>query len=251
MTTKLSQTMVERLHQDHPQGSQLYDEQVAGLRLVVGKKASTFKLVGRRNDGSGQYVSITIGRTDQITLKSARAEAQALRLKLAKGEDPRRKKSEVPTVSEALERYLASRPDLSPTTKDWYQQKVDGTLKSIKKQRMDSLDRETVRSLHERLTKTKGAYAANGAMRVLKLLLNDVGRTFDLPAGNVVTRAVRLNREKPREWGVAPDAMPKLWADLDGMDDRLRRGCWLVMLFCGLRSGDARSIKWEGNPPRK
>lgn len=155
MTTKLSQSMVERLHQDHPQGSQLYDEQVAGLRLVVGKKASTFKLVGRKNDGSGQYVSLTIGRTDQISLKSARAEAQSLRLRLARGEDPRRKKSEVPTVAEALERYLASRrafcrsdgPMLGPVSFRYKQ--AFGTLRKIG--RKHETDRHLLRILSSRL----------------------------------------------------------------------------------------------------
>ncbi|MBV1866256.1 MAG: tyrosine-type recombinase/integrase [Rhodobacteraceae bacterium] len=89
-----------------------------------------------------------------------------------------------------------------------------------------------------------GAYGANGAMRVLKLLINDAARTYDLPP-NPVTRGVRMNQEKARDWAVGPDDMPLLWQRLDQMEDRVRRACWLVMLLTGLRSSDARSLKWE------
>ncbi len=54
-----------------------------------------------------------------------------------------------------------------------------------------------------------------------------------------------MNQEKARDWAVGPDEMPLLWRQLDGLEDRVRRCCWLVMLLTGLRSGDARSMKWE------
>jgi hypothetical protein len=116
---------------------------------------------------------------------------------------------------------------------------VEGPLKKLKNTRMDAIDRETARALHERITRTSGAYGANGTMRVLKLLLNDTARTFELPP-NVVTRTVKLNKETPRDWAVSPNDMPALWHSLDGMEDRVRRVCWIVMLLCGLRCPHTR-----------
>lgn len=150
----------------------------------------------------------------------------------------------VPTIQEALERYLEGRPDLSERTAAWYRQKVDGPLGGLRKLPADRIDREAVRSLHERLTKNSGPYSANGAMRVLKLLLNDVARPQDLPP-NPVTRGVRMNKEQARDWAVGPDELPQLWRGLDAMEDRVRRACWLLMLTTGLRSTNARSVRWE------
>lgn len=96
MTTQLSQSSMGKLHKEHPQGAIFYDSTVPGLRVVVGKKASSFKLMGRINNPGGTYVTVSLGRTDQVSLKTARAEA--IRLKRARGEDPRRVKLEVPTV---------------------------------------------------------------------------------------------------------------------------------------------------------
>lgn len=245
MATKLTQALVNRAMEDHEPGTQIYDAEVSGLRLVVGKTSCSFKLVGRINDGTDRYVSVVIGRTDEVGLRKAREDAAALRLALRRGEDPRTPKKSVPTLSEAWERYRdARRGELRPRTVEWYQSRIDIPLAKLKKLPIDRIDRETVRALHERLTRERGPYCANGAMRALKAIYNDVCRTHDLPP-NPVSRAVRLNRERQRDWAVGPEEMPELWRRLDALEDRTRAACWLTMMLTGLRCGDARSIRWE------
>jgi len=200
MATKLTQALVNRAMEDHDAGVQVYDAEVSGLRVVVGKRSASYKLVGRINDGTGRYVSVVVGRTDKVSLRSARERAVELRLALRRGDDPRTPKAAVPTLEEAFERYAEARADeLSPRTMGWYRQKVDGPLSSLRKLPVDRIDRERVRALHERITRGSGPYGANGAMRVLKLLLNDAARSHDLPP-NPVSRAVRMNRERARDW---------------------------------------------------
>lgn len=245
MATRLTQALANRAMEDHAAGTQVYDAEVSGLRLVVGKRSASYKLVGRINDGTDRYVSVVIGRTDEVSLRTARERAAELRLALRRGDDPRTPKAAVPTLEAAFERYAeARRGELSPRTMAWYRQKVDGPLSSLRRLPVDRIDRERVRTLHERITRRSGPYSANGVMRVLKLVLNDAARSHDLPP-NPVSRAVRMNRERPRDWAVGPDEMPALWRQLDSMEDRVRRACWLTMLTTGLRSKDARSMRWE------
>ncbi len=47
MTIKLTQAAVSRLSEDHPAGTQIYDSEAKGLRLVVGKRGISYKHVGR------------------------------------------------------------------------------------------------------------------------------------------------------------------------------------------------------------
>ena len=245
MATKLTQAIVNRAMDEHKPGKQIYDAEVSGLRVVVGKRSASYKLVGRINDGTDRYVSLMIGRTDEVSLKSAREHAVELRLSLRRGVDPRTPKSVVPTLEQALERYLTSRgEELRLSTQNWYRFKLRGPLSSLKKLPVDRIDRDRVRTLHEKITKNNGPYCANGAMRVLKLVLNDVARSIDLPP-NPVSRAVRMNRERPRDWAVGPEELPTLWRQLGTIEDRVRRACWLTMLTTGLRSGDARSMRWD------
>jgi integrase len=80
-------------------------------------------------------------------------------------------------------------------------------------------------------------------MRALKAVYNDAARTQDLPP-NPVSQAVRMNREAPRQWALDVAGLTAAWRALDTMDDQLRAACWTVMLLTGLRSHDARSMRW-------
>ena len=244
MGTKLTQATVNRIAEDHEKGAQVYDEDVSGLRIVVGSKSASYKLVGRINDGSDKYVSIIIGRTDEVSLRTARDRANELKLALRRGNDPRAPKRTIPTLKEAWERYRDTRgPELMPRTLDWYRDKMEKTLKTVLGTPLDRLDRETVRGLHEKLTAKSGPYCANGAMRALKAVYNDAARTLDLPP-NPVSRAVRMNKETPRKWALDAAGLAAMWKSLDAMDDQLRAACWTVLLLTGLRSHDARSMRW-------
>lgn len=245
MSTKLTQSTVNGLREKHPPQTQIYDSEVPGLRIVVGGRSASYKLVGRINDGSERYVSVIVGRTDEVPLKEARDKARELRLMMRRGQDPRIAKRNVPTLREAWERYEKTRcRDLRPLTVEWYRTKVHGFLRPLLDVPMDKIDRETVRRLHEKITLGGHPIAANGAMRALKALYNDACRGFDLPP-NPVTRGVRLNKERARDWAVGPDELPALWRTLDAMPDRLEAACWLTMLTTGLRKSDARSIEWS------
>lgn len=245
MGTKLTQATVNRIAEEHQAGSQVYDEDVSGLRIVVGSKSASYKLVGRINDGSDRYVSIIVGRTDEVSLKTARDKANELKLALRRGDDPRSAKRTVPCLRSAWTRYKETRGvELRPSTVGWYEEKVLGPLKPILDIPFDRLDRETVRSLHEKITKKNGPYGANGAMRALKAVYNDAARTQDLPP-NPVSRAVRMNKEAPRQWALNVAGLTGAWQALDAMEDQLRAACWTVLLLTGLRSHDARSMKWE------
>ncbi|MFD1331118.1 tyrosine-type recombinase/integrase [Methylopila musalis] len=245
MGTKLTQGTVNRIAEEHEAGQQIYDADVSGLRIVVGSKSSSYKLVGRINDGSDRYVSIVIGRTDEVSLKTAREKAAELKLALRRGEDPRAPKRAVPSLRKAWERYKETRgPELQPSTVAWYEEKVLAVLKPILEIPLDKLDRETVRALHEKITKKNGPYGANGAMRALKAVYNDAARTQDLPP-NPVSRAVRMNKEAPRKWALDAAGLKEAWRRLDAMEDQVRAACWTVMLLTGLRSHDARSMRWE------
>jgi integrase len=245
MSTKLTQGAVNKIAEEHAAGAQVYDAEVSGLRIVVGSKSASYKLVGRINDGSDRYVSIIIGRTDEVSLKTARERATELKLALRRGEDPRNPKSSAPSLRKAWDRYKDSRgPELQPSTMNWYEEKVLGPLKGLLDIPLDKLDRETVRALHEKITKRSGPYCANGAMRALKAVYNDAARTQDLPP-NPVSRAVRMNKEAPRKWALDAAGLTEAWRRLDEMEDQVRAACWTVMLLTGLRSHDARSMRWE------
>lgn len=244
MTTRLTQSIVNAVREQHEPGDQIYDEQAKGLRIVVGKTGASWKFVSRINDGSGRYISVMLGKTNEVSLRSARDTAVDLRQQLRRGEDPRRPRAKAPSFRDAFESYLADRPDLQPSSVEWYRKGMRGPLKPLAKIPVDKIDPVTVHELHGKVTRKNGAAMANGSMRILRAVLNDAARTQDLPP-NPVTRGVRMHPQRPRNWAVPPSEMPELWRRLDSMENVVRRGCWLTLLLTGLRSNDARSMRWE------
>lgn len=243
MAEKFTKAKVERWLREAQPKSQFYDSEAKGLRLVIGSTGGAYRHVGRINRRGGRYVTINIGRADEVQLTQARTASAEVRLALKRGEDPRRPVTGVPTVEEALERYLR-RDDLTERTKEFYRKNVEGPLKSLARVRMDELDREEVRSLHEAVTRRSGPYLANGAMRTLRALHNDVARSHDLPP-NPVSRAVRFNRETRRDDAVSAADMPELWRSLERVSCPIMRRAWLTLLLTGLRCGDVRRMRWD------
>lgn len=242
MTVKFTQTLVDRAAANQPAGSILYDSEIAGLRLVVGKRSASFKLVTSINDGSNRHVSLTVGRSNLLTLRAARDRARELKLQLQRGEDPRRPKDVFPTVREALDAYIKA-PNLSKRTVEFYGGAGE-RLGALLKCPVDKVTPQQCADLHARLTARCGPCAANGSLRTLKAVLNHKARTLDLPP-NPVTRGVRMNPERPRDWSIAPQEMPAMWDRLESMEDPVMRALWTTLLFTGLRSADGRSIRWE------
>ncbi len=72
--------------------------------------------MGRINDGTDRYISVIFGRTNEVSLKSARERAKELRIALRRGDDPRAPKNAIPSLNAVAESYFATRgQELIPT----------------------------------------------------------------------------------------------------------------------------------------
>jgi len=101
------------------------------------------------------------------------------------------------TLREAYQDYRRIREDeLSPRSLVWYDQKVRVHLDYLLDTELDQITPRMCRDLHEDLSRSSGKSSANGVARALKAILNDAGRTTDLPR-NPVSRGIRMNKEVP------------------------------------------------------
>jgi integrase len=149
------------------------------------------------------------------------------------------------TLREAYQDYIAGRKhELSPRSIGWMDQKVETYMVHLLDKPLEEITPRACRALHEELSRTSGRYSSNGALRVLKAVWNDAARTYDLPP-NPVSRGVRMNKEYPAELTITLEDLPKLWRDLEAIEDPIKRTCWLTLMMTGLRSHDARSMEWE------
>ena len=107
-----------------------------------------------------------------------------------------------------------------------------------------SITRNECAQRHERITSERGPHAANRALTQFRAVYNTAARRLeDMPPNPTV--AVTFNkvrrRREPILWAEMPD-----WAQrVHAIGNPIRRDLQLFLLFTGLRSTDARTVRWE------
>jgi len=108
-----------------------------------------------------------------------------------------------------------------------------------------SLTRHEVALRHEELTDERGPYLANRVMQQFRAVYNTAARRFEeLPATNPVI-AVTFNRVRRRRQPIPWAELPAWRLRVEGIRNPVRRALQLFLLFTGLRSLDARTVRWE------
>lgn len=106
-------------------------------------------------------------------------------------------------------------------------------------------DAITAGQTHER---HGGSYAANGAMRTLRVIYNFAvqrGHARPDPEGWTPTRQVTFNREEPRDSAMTRSDLPRWWAAYLGMENRVRAEFQFLLLLSGSRAGAIATARWE------
>ncbi|MEM6824445.1 MAG: hypothetical protein AAF566_04980 [Pseudomonadota bacterium] len=95
-----------------------------------------------------------------------------------------------------------------------------------------------------------GKYAANGAMRTLRVIYNwalERGHIRPNPEGRFPTKAVEYNREEAAgdRKSMSLDDLPGWWAAYLAMENRVRAEYQLFLLLSGSRAGAIATARWD------
>ena len=97
--------------------------------------------------------------------------------------------------------------------------------------------------LHQTLSSAGKTYLANHSVARFSALWNTVDRLHELPARNPATR-VRRNKLRPSGIRLSDEQLPGWYRTVTTLSP-MRRDFQLLVLFTGLRSLDARHIRWD------
>ncbi len=242
-----------------------WDKDVPGFGVRVGRPR-TDPETGRplppvrtfifQRDVRGRTRRFTIGRhgrdetrEDLWTVKRARARAVELLNYMLKGLDPteeeQRQEVEGMTLAVAIGLHVRSmrarecaEKSILDVHRDTERYMPDWLSRPIA-----SITRAECMERHALLT-ARGKYVANRAMRIFRAVWNTAARANEaLPQCPVV--AVTMNKERRRREPITWDALPAWWAKVDSIANPIRRDLQLFILFTGLRSTDAKTVRWE------
>ena len=243
------------------------DDDQPGLYLKIGKTAKSWvvqtevRVLDDKMEKGRKTVRRAFGSFPNIGVKEARTKAKGELAAILAGEGLGKPKVGI-TLSEAWKLYRAAleKTGRSPATIYSYRNAVEtehllgiwtGTTLS------DLATPEgaaRVAARHEAITergtdpKHGGAYAANGAMRTLRVIYNwalEKGHVRPHADGWTPTRQVTFNVEEARESAMSRRDLPLWWAAYLGMDNRVRAEFQLFLLLSGSRSGAIAVARWS------
>lgn len=246
--TKITKSFVDQVPLSQ-KGQILYcDTELSGFYLIVGSRAKTY---AAQRDMQGKSIRYTIGRHGHFTPDEARKIAKEKLYQMSVGINPAKKEHDVKdsiTLEIVFENYLAARRSLKPRTKEDYRYYVDKYLPEWKQTPVAEITKEMIVQRHMQIYEKSGLYAANKAMRILRVLYNHAYATFDICPINPVmylTKVKAWYKEQRRRTYIKPHDLKGWWDAVHSLENDTYRDFLLVLLFTGLRRSEAASLRWE------
>lgn len=220
------------------------DTETPGLYLAVtGKGVKSFSYVRRVGTRVGR---VTIGRYPGVTVEQARKEAARLAGAIAQGNDPaqdRRKARGETTVDELFALYLDGHA--KPHKRTWKedQAQYNRYLAGWKMRRLSEVRPADVMTLHAKIGRENGHYAANRMLALLSAMFNHAAQ-LGYDGGNPA-RGVRHFKEQTRDRFLRADEL-KAFFDALGHEETpaLWRDFFTLALLTGARRANVMSMKW-------
>ena len=240
----------------------LRDEALPGFALRITSTGVKSFIFEKRI--SGRVKRKTLGRFGVLTVEQARKEAQKVLGQIATGADPiaERKEREARFVTPGgtFEAYLAARKDLRASTLKDYQQLMNSAFSDWHSRELAAITKDQIARRHAKLGE-RSPPRANNAMRLLRALYNFASYTYEDSQGRSLfpeNPVKRLNHT--RAWytverkqtyikrGDLPawfEAVARLRTDRAMDNARTVADYLLLLLFTGLRRGEAMTLRWE------
>jgi integrase len=251
---KLTQRVVDKLAAPDPSGKQVlfFDVDMPGFAVLVSgvSRTKTYVAQGAVNKRTRR---VTISRCDLISLEEAKRDAAAVLLEMHRGHDPKERRRSEATLRQALDDYVAARKNLRPKTISIYRGHVtrhlgdwlDLPLRSITVEMVEARHRQVAAEIESR-GHYQGKITANDSLRCFRAVWNwSADRVPDL--GPCPVRMLKRSwyPMRRRTGHVRADELPQFYRAVTELEDPIARDLILLLLFTGMRLGEASSLEWD------
>ena len=228
-----------------------WDDEVAGLGLRITPAGVKSFIVNYRVDGRERR--ITIGRTNDMSLATARDEARAVRNGARQGVDPlseREKRKALPTAGDALDRFITERiPErvaigrMSERTAREYGRQIERHLRpAFGMKRVADVTQADVR----RMVAGLPPVMANRVLATASSFFTRCEAWELRPQHSNPARGIDKAVEEARDRTFSGDELSALGKALDAMEGN--EGAIMAIRLAaltGLRIGEVRTLRWE------
>jgi integrase len=202
----------------------------------------------------------TIGKYPTWSASAARSEAQELRKRIDRGEDPatdKRERREAPTVRDLVDRYIADHLPKKAAADDPARRNDEIRILDLIGEALDWRRKVTdihvgdVEAMHRQITESRGPIRANRVLAIaskafslsLKPLAGETKPWRDAAAGNP-SKGVERNPEEGRERFFSEAEIAALTDALAEHTIGSAADCIKFIMFTGCRPGEAMKATW-------
>src|SRR5262249_28113062 len=188
-----------------------------------------------------------IGPYPDLTIDQARNRAAEINGAIAQGNSPfeaRKAWDEELSLGELFDEYLNRHARKQRKTADIMRRDFDRNLGHWREHKLSTITQHDVEKLHGYLRRSRGPYAANRAIQLLRAVYNK-GRGWKLFRAENPASGISLFPERPRERFLSKDEVKRLIQALLTGEDTDTRDFVMLALLTGARKSNILSMRWE------
>jgi integrase len=249
---RFTQKTIESLPAPAPGGkahqAEYSDIEVVGLRVVVGPNGRKF--FDYRFRYNMRKRAMRIGEFPAVSLKEARERANEFKNMLWRGIDPaveRRKRITALTFAEFAKAYLEHAKARKRTWKNDEQKLRRELIPAWGRLPLSAITGRDVQAVHNRIgTQSSPAHANRHLALIHRLFALAVDWGHLPPDHRNPAQSIRKFRENnARERYLSGEEIARFIAALDARPERVTANAIKLLLFTGMRRGEAISLKWD------
>ncbi|MBX9689091.1 MAG: site-specific integrase [Candidatus Obscuribacterales bacterium] len=240
----LTKRKIEELPPAKSEKEQYWDTKSRGLYIQVSKHGAKSFYVRRKIHGHSER--LFLGRFPELTVEQARDKASEFHSSVAQGKnlaESRRTELAEITLGELFDQYLERHAKKSRKTYDEIQKQFERSFSHWKHRKLSSLNNDDVELLHRTIGDTRGQYAANRAIELLRAIYNKAVE-WKLYKGDNPTETVTMFVERSRVRILQADEFERFFTAVEEEQDQDIKDFVLILLYCGARKSNVLAMSW-------
>lgn len=230
---------------DGRQQVRYYDTHTRGLFLLV--TAGGMKTFYVRRKIKGKSELFVLGRFPELSVEQARAKAGGFHSAITDGRNvvqARRAERAELTLGELFQEYLERH--LQKSRKRWKDQvqSFELNFRHWKNHKLSVITRSDVESLHTAIGRTRGRYAANRSVDLLRAMYNK-GIRWQLYKGDNPAAGITEYTEQPRDRVLQAGEVQRFLKAIDEEQDERFKDSITLCLLTGQRKSNILGMRWE------
>ena len=221
-----------------------YDLRTPGLGVMVFPSGTKTFFHYRRVEGRPE--KYTIGKFPQYSVENAQREATRLNGEIAQGKNPssdRRGIRQDITFGDAFKSYLERHARIRKRSWKQDQENYNRYLSHLGKRKLQSIDRATIRKLHNDIAAENGPYAANRALALVSVIFNKA-IDWEWKGENPALRIEKF-KETQRDRFLQPNEAQAFFKALEEETHEAFRDYIYLSLFTGARRANVMAMRWD------